>query len=311
MSRVAHQFEAYYYPQTRVPLFNLLCQAQVKMSKSRDYVFTTNNYTQAHIDHIAQVDCVYVVYGKEVGEKCGTPHLQGYIRFKHPKSLSAASKLLPHSYLARKKGTFEDAINYCKKQEDVYERGEIPMTQEEKGESNKRRFADAFEAAKEGRMDDIPEDLRTRYYGTYKKIREDHLPKPVTLDTLQNEWRYGPTGTGKTRSAFEEYPDAFIKKANTKWWDGYMGEEVVIIDDVDKYHVSLGYELKIWLDHNPFPAERKGGTMMIRPKKVILTSNYHPCEIWQDEQTLQPVLRRVELKRYGEIPSIHPGYYIE
>ena len=87
---------------------------------------------------------------------------------------------------------------------------------------------------------------------------EDYVEKPTTLSSLDNEWRYGPTGTGKSRTAHELYPDAYIKKANTKWWDGYINQEVVIIDDFDKYHVQLGYELKIWLDHYPFPAERKG-----------------------------------------------------
>lgn len=41
-----------------------------------------------------------------------------------------------------------------------------------------------------------------------------------SLDKLQNEWHYGPTGTGKSRHVRTTYPDAFIK-SNDIWWDGY------------------------------------------------------------------------------------------
>lgn len=281
------------------------------MSKARDYCFTLNNYTQEHIQLLEELDCAYVVYGKEVGES-GTPHLQGYVRFPTPRTVSSVIKKIKGAHIEIKKGTFEQAIAYCKKDGDVYERGVAPMTKEQKGDCNKRRHEDAFQAAKDGRFDDIPADLRTRFYGTYKKIREDHLPKPEPLTELQNEWCYGPTGTGKSRSAQEMYPDAYLKKANTKWWDGYIDQEVVIIDDFDKYHVQLGYELKIWLDHYPFQAERKGGSMDIRPKKIIITSNYHPADIWDDNRTLEPVLRRVKLVKYEgeeqEATPWHPSY---
>jgi len=279
------------------------------MSRTRDFCFTINNYTDVHIDTLQGIDCTYVVYGKEVGES-GTPHLQGYIRFPTQRTVSSVIKKIGGAHIEIKKGTCEQAIAYCKKDGDVYERGEVPKTQLQKGELNKRRFEEAFNAAKEGRFDDIPKDLQTRYYSTYKKIREDYLPKPTPLTTLDHEWRYGPTGTGKSRSAQEAYPEAYLKKANTKWWDGYIDQEVVIIDDFDKYHVQLGYELKIWLDHYPFIAERKGGSAMIRPKKIIITSNYHPGHIWDDEKTLDPILRRVRLEKYGEYASVNPNYAI-
>lgn len=283
------------------------------MARSRDFVFTTNNWTQDHIELLSTIDCVYVVYGKETGES-GTPHLQGYIRFKNPKSMSTVIKAMPGSHIEIKKGTPQQAIDYCKKDGDFTERGEAPKTQEDKGtaggDAQKRRYEEAFQAAKDGRMEDIPADLLTRHYATYKKIRMDYATKPNPLEELANEWVYGPTGTGKTRAAHEAHPDAYIKKANTKWWDGYQGQDVVIIDDFDKYHVALGYELKIWGDHNAFPAETKGSTSLIRPKKIIVTSNYHPSEIWQDEQTLQPILRRFKVVQKGSHPAVHPNYII-
>lgn len=280
------------------------------MARSRDFCFTTNNYTQEHIDLLELIDCTYVVYGKEVGES-GTPHLQGYIRFAHQRTVTSVIKKIPGSHIEIKKATAEQAIDYCKKDGDVYERGEAPKTQKDKGELNKRRWEEAFLAAKEGRHDDIPADIRMRYYKTIKCIHEDYIKKPEPLNELQNEWRYGATGTGKSRTAQEAYPDAYLKKADTQWWDGYVGQEVVIIDDFDKYHVKLGYQLKIWLDHYPFQAERKGGSALIRPKKIIVTSNYHPSDIWDDEKTLKPILRRVTLVSYGEeeLPKPwHPSY---
>ena len=106
------------------------------------------------------------------------------------------------------------------------------------------------------------------------------------MNHLQWDWEQGCS---------KVQPNAYIKDASSHWWDGYNGEEVVIIDDLDKYHVKLGYYLKVWGDHYPFPAQIKGGQMMARPKKIIITSNYHPREIWTDSQTVEPIARRFKI----------------
>lgn len=161
------------------------------------------------------------------------------------------------------------------------------------------------EMAISGNIEEIEGEVYVPYYNTLKKIASDHAPKVPPINTLDHEWHYGKTNTGKSRSVREKYPDAFIKTAD-KWWCGYRGESVVIIEDLDRFDIRLGRDLKLWGDHYAFAADSKHqGKRDIRPHKIVITSNWHPKEIWADEQTWGPILRRYKLvehtKDQGEL----------
>ncbi len=48
----------------------------------RKVVFTLNNYTELEFTQLLKSFAEYkYVIGKEIGEECGTPHLQGYVVF--------------------------------------------------------------------------------------------------------------------------------------------------------------------------------------------------------------------------------------
>jgi len=117
-----------------------------------------------------------------------------------------------------------------------------------------------------------------------------------TTDALSNEWHYGESGTGKSRGVRERFPDAFIK-SNDVWWDGYQGEETVIIEEMGPKQIGA-HHLKIWSDHYPFKAAQKGSQLLIRPKRIIVTSNYSIQECYEASQDIIPLTRRFEIHVY-------------
>lgn len=264
------------------------------MARSRGWCFTTNNPTEAHENEAYGLawKVKYIVVGKEIGES-GTPHLQGYIYYQDKKSFAQVQHDVPEgSHIEVARGTAQQNFEYCSKDGDFYENGERPLTNKEKGEKNSERWEEARIACREGRIADIPTDIGIHLAKLQYLVNSEKMTRVNLSDTDEKmEWYWGPSGCGKSRRAREENPEAYLKMCN-KWWDGYGGEEVVIIEDFDKEHKVLCHHMKIWCDRYKFPAEVKGGKIDIRPRKIIVTSNYHPSQIWENEQDLGPILRR-------------------
>jgi len=272
------------------------------MSRSRGWCFTINNPKTLDKEKVLALQAEYLVCGEEEGEQ-HTPHLQGYLYFGTVKSRSQISKMLPRAHLVAAKGTGQQNRDYCTKEGKILcERGSMPKDPKAQGAKGKEFWEEIKNQATAGSLDDIDPKTYVTLYGALRAIQKDHAQKMPACETTTGEWWYGPSGTGKSKTARETYPDAYIKGVN-KWWDGYRGEEVVIIEDLDKFNVSMGGDLKRWCDHYSFPAEIKGGGMNIRPKKIIITSQYDIGEIWEDEATVDALNRRCKKRRFGEEPE--------
>lgn len=286
----------------------------------RNFVFTLNNYTDEEVDVICALGehTKYLIFSKEVAPSTGTPHLQGYLVWKQKSTFrTTVRRLGGRAHVAVAKGNAVQNEQYVRKtrecdetpNEEVYEYGTRPMTSQEKGQSEKDRYGQAKMLAVEGKLDDIDPDIYIRHYSTLKKIRDDHILDRDLEDilSLDHEWFWGESGSGKSFTARNRYPDAFLKGCN-KWWDGYRGQDVVLIEDFDKKHDVLCHHMKIWADRYPFPAEVKGSSIKIRPLKIIVTSNYHPESIWQDPSDLEPILRRFKMTKFsGTFQVKEPG----
>lgn len=292
---------------------------------SRRWCFTLNNYSPADEVSIKQWDTKYLVFGREVGES-GTPHLQGFVTFPKLYLLTGVKKLHPTAHWEVTKFSSLTSSDYCKKgsqsksewdsdgirgpsygiDSDVFERGTPPTP-------GKRTDLDELcLAAKSGStLKEISEISPATYVRNYRGIA--HY-KSLHVNTYKHHdvrgfWLHGRPGTGKSHFVSEMFPNAY-KKSQNKWFDGYSGEAVIVLDDFDFTGQCLGHHLKIWLDKYPCSAETKGGQVELQHRAFIITSNYHPSDIFGyhegDKETgqdmmLAAITRRVKIHHFTKI----------
>lgn len=91
---------------------------------------------------------------------------------------------------------------------------------------------------------------------------------------------WGESGTGKSRKAFEEFPDAHImSKPNNGavWFDGYDGQDVIIFDE---FYGWIPYDMLLRiLDWHAISVPVKGAMVKLAATKFVFTSN-KPWEEW-------------------------------
>lgn len=97
-------------------------KSKPQVNPSKKWVFTLNNYTDEQLVLLKQrletMGEKYVV-GKEVGEECGTPHLQGWVVFKNRvRPITAIG--IPEIHWEKQKGTDQQCIDYCSKEGNVW-----------------------------------------------------------------------------------------------------------------------------------------------------------------------------------------------
>jgi len=160
------------------------------------------------------------------------------------------------------------------------------------GVATKAKWDHVKDLAKLGLFDEIDSHVFIQYYSTLRKIAKDYMVKPSPLTTACGLWIVGDTGTGKTHSVATQHPNRYIKPLN-KWWDGYQGEDVVHLDEIAPSHTSwITPYLKKWADKWPFDAEVKGGALQLRPKLIVVTSNYTLNEMGFDVHDAPAIARR-------------------
>ena len=85
--------------------------------------------------------------------------------------------------------------------------------------------------------------------------------------------------------------DAFPKDPCTKFWDGYVGQANVVIDEF-RGSVGISHLLR-WLDRYPTIVEAKGSSVCFQATTIWITSNLSPDDWYPDlDSDTKAALRR-------------------
>lgn len=282
---------------------------------NREWCFVVNNWTQTDYEQVFNLknEARYLVFGKEIGEKCGTPHLQGYVYFKDCKTLSRMKKYIPRANfgIRYEDSTPEQASAYCKKDKEYLEFGQI-------SKQGKRvdldEIKDDIVAGKD--VDEILLENPVIYhqYGrTLEKIQDVTLRRQTRTEFTKGYWIFGVSGGGKSELLFNNYSSkrAYVWKKEKEWQDGYKQQPLVIIDEF-RGQLPFWKLLELADKWTNCWVERRGKEAMpFTSKAVCISSALRPEEVFKNLDANDKWLQFNRRYRVVDISNIRAKLILE
>lgn len=257
------------------------------MSRSRNWAFTSFAVDPPTFD-IERHVCA--VWQREQAPETGRLHWQGFAKFKNPVSRSAAQDILGLSREAH----LEKAIHpkasyeYCRKEDTrvqgpyIYPLG-FCWEDDVKGQGKRTDLSGVADSIREGLS--VPA-IAERHPESFIKYTRGIAALHAALRGGRRDgtrmptiyYLHGAPGTGKTRWVYDTFGvDAIYQKtAADKWWDGYEGQRVILIDEFDG-GIPIGDLLQV-CDRYPYRADCKGGHVQLSNASefIVFTANDLP-----------------------------------
>jgi len=255
----------------------------------------------------------YLIMGKEIAPSTGTPHIQGFMWTTSPCTLQQVKKKFKGAWIAcpgKDKGP-DHWVEYCSKEDvDATILGVAP-TQEEflaqipKGQGARTDLLDIKKKIDEG----VPcESLmgHDTHFGAFASHRkyfheyQSYKRRRIEFSKPSVHVIYGKSGSNKTRSVYDSETDLeelhVWEPHHNQWFDGYHGQDAVLFDE---FRGQLPYGMLLCL-LDGYPSRKvqtKGGMVHWSPKRIYLTSPFHPAEWYPNlaaADKIDQLLRRID-----------------
>jgi len=249
-------------------------------------------YENWHVPSVLPLQLNWIRGQHEIGEN-GYHHWQLCCAFRSKASLRVVKSLFgitAHAELTKS----DAASSYVWKESTRVEGSQFELGIKPVNPSASTDWETIWEHATCGDLLAIPAHIRVRSYRVLRSIAADYDSPQGYVRSAIVYW--GPTGTGKSRRAWDEGGlAAYCKDPRTKFWCGYKGEKNVVFDEF-RGGIDVAHILR-WLDRYPVRVEVKGGSRPLAAEKFWFTSNLEPS-LWYPEidyETFQALERRLEI----------------
>ena len=271
---------------------------------ARSFCFTMNNpnypldQAQARFDEQNHIKSLSM--SLETGES-GTPHEQGVGRSVNTMRPTAFANKLKYIFgqschVEKMQGTYPQAYEYTRKEggrEVQMGPQPNPAAKQKNGMDGVR---DTILSMPDASIGELHTALYDNHFGTFVRNERgiqnyiQHQRRSYATRSLEVEWRYGPTGSGKTFGA-PIGPDAYWKPPESRWFPGYTGQKTLVLDEFRKNWFTFSYMLRL-LDVYPLQLEIKGGYVQLEATKIIITSPFHPRDLYPTREDVGQLIRR-------------------
>lgn len=234
----------------------------------------------------------YLAWGLEICPKTKRQHHQGWVMFHNPRSTSPKSLRKIGTIIGDTKvahiepcmGSLQQNMAYCSKEGKLQELGDRPK----QGDGGDLKTVVDRIAKGEQTVDDMcmGDPMFYHQYGrTISKAEDIALRRRRRTWMTEGIWLFGVSGSGKSHAAFQNLDDPewdrhnYVKCLQDDWWDGYTGQETVILNEF-RGQITFSQMCDLVDKWPAYVKRRNREKLPFLARRVIVTSVLTPQQVY-------------------------------